>query len=132
MRVVMTGASGFVGHGLAEFLCNHPDRLGKLVSKLVLADLTPRDADQGLQGCEGAEWHCGNLTDAAYLDTLLKEPVDCFFHLASVPGSAAEIRARTRLDGQSDWVDGPDGEACASGTGRRSTASRRLRQFDCR
>ncbi len=61
MRVVITGASGFVGHGLARFLCSHPGALGRPMSKLVLADLTPGETGQGRQGCDGAEWHCGDL-----------------------------------------------------------------------
>lgn len=87
MRVVITGAAGFVGNGLARRLQADPDALGRPVSKLVLADLErhPEDTGGGI-----AEWRCGDLTDRDWLDDLFAEPVDCFFHLASVPGSLAE------------------------------------------
>ncbi|MBZ0163119.1 MAG: NAD-dependent epimerase/dehydratase family protein [Notoacmeibacter sp.] len=88
MRVVITGASGFVGNGLARHLCVQPDALGRPISRLVLADLGAAEAS--LAGHDIVEWRCGDLTDPAYLDLLLDEPVDCLFHLASLPGSLAE------------------------------------------
>ena len=88
MRVIITGASGFVGNGLARHLCANPEALGRPVTELVLADLADGPNDPG---CEKmVEWRCGDLTDPGYLDRLLCLPVDCFFHLASVPGSLAE------------------------------------------
>ena len=92
MRVVITGASGFVGNGLAEYLRKHPNALGRPISKLVLADLPGEGTNEGLEDGDRTEWHCGDLTDTVYLDSLLKEPVDCLFHLGSVPGALAERR----------------------------------------
>lgn len=86
MRVVITGAAGFVGQGLASYLSGHPDAFGKPIAKLVLADrIATEPANSAV-----AEWQCGDLSDSAYLDALLDEPVDCLFHLASVPGALAE------------------------------------------
>jgi nucleoside-diphosphate-sugar epimerase len=92
MRVVITGAAGFVGSGLARYLCEHPDALGRPISRLVLADLAGNETDQAQQHPNGVEWRFGDLTNAAYLDSLLVEPVDCFFHLASLPGAVAETK----------------------------------------
>jgi nucleoside-diphosphate-sugar epimerase len=86
MRVIITGAGGFVGNGLARALCANPDVLGRPISQLILADLTEGAGNFG----PAATWRCGGLADPAYLDLLLGEPVDCLFHLASLPGSLAE------------------------------------------
>jgi D-erythronate 2-dehydrogenase len=90
MRVVVTGAAGFVGDGLARHLCANRDALGRPVSKLILTDLA-KERDGAEPGNDGfLEWHPGDLSDPALLDVLLGEPIDCLFHLASVPGSLAE------------------------------------------
>lgn len=90
MRVVITGASGFVGEGLARHLQRHPHALGRPLSELILADLARRWDSHADLGSDLVEWRCGDLADPTYLDFLLRDPVDCFFHLASVPGSLAE------------------------------------------
>lgn len=89
MRVVVTGASGFVGGGLARRLAGDRGALGVSVDELILADRAA--SDMALPGF--ARWHCGDLTEPAYLDALLQDPVDMLFHLASMPGAAAEKRA---------------------------------------
>ena len=89
MRIVVTGASGFVGDGLAHRMADDRGALGVAVDELILADRAA--SDMALPGF--ARWHCGDLTDPIYLDALLQSPVDVLFHLASVPGAAAEKRA---------------------------------------
>jgi nucleoside-diphosphate-sugar epimerase len=86
VRVVITGAGGFVGQGLAGYLSSCPDALGKPIAKLVLADRIATETANSAS----AEWQCGDLSDSTYVDSLLAEPADCLFHLASVPGATAE------------------------------------------
>nr|WP_295469159.1 NAD-dependent epimerase/dehydratase family protein [Mesorhizobium sp.] len=88
MRVVVTGAAGFVGNGLARHLVANPDSFGRPLSKLILADLAKGPEDPG--GGAFAEWRCGDLASPVWLDAVFDEPVDCLFHLASIPGSRAE------------------------------------------
>ena len=71
MRVVVTGAAGFVGSALV-------DRLRRDGHDVVATDVA---VDGGV---------AGDLTDPALLATLFAEPVDAVVHLATVPGGAAE------------------------------------------
>jgi D-erythronate 2-dehydrogenase len=86
MRVVITGAAGFVGEGLRRRLVDEPVMLGRPIDELVLADRAAPD----IALPDFARWHCGDLADPAYLDSLLRKRIDVLFHLASIPGAAAE------------------------------------------
>lgn len=87
MRIGITGATGFVGNGLvAELL-----RRGRLatdgppIRSLVAIDLkVPESTDPRLQPLSG------DLTDPAVRTRLFAEPFDVFFHIAAIPGGAAE------------------------------------------
>lgn len=81
MRILVTGADGFLGRGLAAALA-----AGRIpVERLVLTDRLPGSAVP-----DGAEAIAGDLADPAFLETLLEPGFDLVFHLASVPGSLAE------------------------------------------
>lgn len=71
MRSLITGAGGFVGRALAA----------RLSGEVVLTDLHPSGDPRLI---------AGDLTDPAHLDTLFARPFDRVFHLASLPGGAAE------------------------------------------
>ncbi len=75
MRVLVTGAAGFVGQGLAAALMRRPG-----VSDLVLTD----------RQIDGPGARPGDLTDAGFLADLLSPGFDLVFHLASLPGARAE------------------------------------------
>ena len=91
MHVLVTGAGGFVGRGLVRTLL----RVGRIGAHTLLrlsafdlalpsiGDDAPREV---LRGC------AGDLTDPAWVDAMLSDapPVDFVFHLASIPGGAAE------------------------------------------
>ncbi|WP_085026380.1 NAD-dependent epimerase/dehydratase family protein [Ensifer aridi] len=81
MRVLVTGAGGFLGRGLAHALA---DRLGAL-ARLVLTDVAFGGATP-----PGAETIEGDLGDASFLEDLLGPGFDLVFHLASLPGALAE------------------------------------------
>ncbi|MBD8893296.1 NAD-dependent epimerase/dehydratase family protein [Roseibium litorale] len=81
MRILVTGANGFLGRGLAAKLtAAYPD-----ASRLVLTDT----AFEGPQS-DGMEQKAGDLCDPEFQKELLEPGFDLVFHLASVPGSLAE------------------------------------------
>lgn len=95
--VLVTGAGGFVGRVLvrrllAEGVCGRP------VGRLVVVDLSMQGLpdDARLQRIEGS------LADTGLLARALAVPVQVVFHLASVPGGAAEqdpdLGRRVNLD----------------------------------
>ncbi|MDQ1120467.1 MULTISPECIES: NAD-dependent epimerase/dehydratase family protein [Pseudoxanthomonas] len=81
MRVLVTGAGGFLGRGLAARLVGWLPQDARLV-------LTDRRAE-GL-AIAGADIVPGDLADPAFQAALLEPGFDLVFHLASLPGSLAE------------------------------------------
>ncbi len=72
MRVVVTGASGFIGRALV-------DRLRTLGHDVVATDR------------EGVGMMVGDLRDPALLERIFAKPVNAVVHLATIPGGAAEV-----------------------------------------
>lgn len=73
MRILVTGAGGFVAQGLVRALPGtFPD------AELILTDHAP------------GPWLAGDLADPGFVDRLTETPLDLVFHLASLPGSLAE------------------------------------------
>ena len=81
MRVLVTGANGFLGRGLAPALA---DRFGGL-TRLVLTDVAFT-----VKTPAGADTVEGDLGDTGFLKALFESGFDLVFHLASVPGALAE------------------------------------------
>ncbi|MES2260970.1 MAG: NAD-dependent epimerase/dehydratase family protein [Pseudomonadota bacterium] len=85
MHVMITGANGFVGRHLAERLLAEGVN-GHQLSALTLLDVcfnaAPFDKRVGQLA--------GSISDEALLRQAFATPVDVIFHLASVPGGAAE------------------------------------------
>ncbi|MCW5636764.1 MAG: NAD-dependent epimerase/dehydratase family protein [Rubrivivax sp.] len=97
MRVLVTGAGGFIGgvlvrRLLSEGVAGHPLR------RLVAVDL----ALEGLPDDARLTPVVGSIAEPGVLERSLAEPVDAVFHLASVPGGAAEeapdLGRRVNLD----------------------------------
>lgn len=81
MRILVTGADGFLGRGLVKALPAAFLTMQRLV-------LTDRAFER--PGPPSSDYVCGNIGDADFLSALLEPGFDLVFHLASVPGSLAE------------------------------------------
>lgn len=96
MRALITGAGGFIGAQLAELLLAR-GRIGQAaLTGLALADYKLASAPQGVLALEG------DLGSAALLRQVAEFAPDVVFHLAAVPGGAAEadyaLGRRVNLD----------------------------------
>ncbi|MBT9371327.1 NAD-dependent epimerase/dehydratase family protein [Rhizobium sp. CSW-27] len=81
MRILVTGADGFLGRGLvARLMEAFPE-----ARQVVLTDRA-----FGEPPLPGAGTVCGDLAEAGFLADLLETGFDLVFHLASLPGALAE------------------------------------------
>jgi len=85
MRVLVTGANGFVGKALVARLLE-AGVAGRTVESLGLMDIGFADGetDPRVRRFEGS------IADDRLLDTVFEQRYDAIFHLASIPGGAAE------------------------------------------
>lgn len=86
MRVLITGANGFVGRQLTWQLLEQGVISGRAINTLLLLDAHLEDfpADPRIR------LHKGSITEAALIRRVLADGVDVVFHLVSLPGGAAE------------------------------------------
>lgn len=99
MRIAITGADGFVGRALATRLMRDA-RLGdRAIEELLLLDLTFHTARDSAAFVRRIT---GDIADTEQVREMLSEPLDVLFHLASIPGGAAEqnyeLSRRVNLD----------------------------------
>ncbi len=106
MRVIITGAAGFLGKKLAQKLIEKgtvagPGDSQQPITELVLFDVVagPKPEAKGI----AVEVVTGDMTDPATIAKLFAKPVDSMFHLAAVVSSQAEedfdLGMRVNFDG---------------------------------
>ncbi|MDM0078746.1 NAD-dependent epimerase/dehydratase family protein [Variovorax sp. J2P1-59] len=95
MRVLVTGAAGYVGATLVDAMRARPELGGRRIETLALAD-------RSLDVVQGETAITGDLTEAATLQQVAEFKPDVVFHLAAVPGGASEanyvLGRRVNLD----------------------------------
>lgn len=86
MRVLITGANGFLGRALTQRLLADGVLRGQAIDTLILLDKTL----SGFADDPRLRLHPVSITDPALLRRALADGVDVVFHLISIPGGAAE------------------------------------------
>ncbi|WP_043301190.1 NAD-dependent epimerase/dehydratase family protein [Pseudomonas sp. M47T1] len=86
MRILITGANGFLGQLLVKRLLGLASLRGQAIGTLRLLDMnldsfTPQPR---------LRLHPGSVTDTALMRRVLADGIDLVFHLVSIPGGAAE------------------------------------------
>jgi nucleoside-diphosphate-sugar epimerase len=110
--VLITGAGGFIGQRLAKRLLRTPGALPAPLDELVLFDLRAPQAAGAASTVTGTPrtlWIEGDLTEERALAAAVKGGLDYVFHLARVPGGAAEanfdLGLRANVDGTRMLLD---------------------------
>jgi nucleoside-diphosphate-sugar epimerase len=101
MRVLITGAAGFVGAALLRSLISDSE-----TARLTAVDLVRHPL---AEASGRVRWISGGLDEPAVLEEIFAERFDVAFHLASVPGGLAErdrtLSRRVNLDATLDLFD---------------------------
>ncbi len=85
MKILITGANGFIGQGLARRLLKQPIDARKVTQLTLLSRRFENQADD-----ERVRLVRGDMVDIEILQDALSEEPDIIFHLACVPGGVAE------------------------------------------
>ncbi|MFK8049438.1 MAG: NAD-dependent epimerase/dehydratase family protein [Halioglobus sp.] len=80
MKIIVTGANGFVGSALVEALLKTGDH------DVVAVDKTTPSSP----ALEAARWVCGDIGEPEVISSLFEQSCDALVHLATLPGGAAE------------------------------------------
>ena len=95
MKVLVTGGNGFVGRELVLRLLQAETRLlGQRIEQLTVADMSC----QGLPANPRLVCVEGSIADPLVLERAVADEPDLVFHLASIPGGAAERNFELGLD----------------------------------
>ncbi|MVW84802.1 NAD-dependent epimerase/dehydratase family protein [Pseudomonas sp. PB101] len=86
MRVLITGANGFIGRALTTRLLELGNLRGRDIATLSVLDT----ALQGLPEDNRLQKYSGDIADPALVRRVLADGVDVVFHLVSIPGGTAE------------------------------------------
>lgn len=95
MKILITGADGFIGRALAARLLADRDRLDVAAAdtRITLLDRQFVSPPVDSRVCLVR----GDITDSRTLEDALSVEADCVFHLASLPGGAAEANVAQGL-----------------------------------
>lgn len=108
MKILITGANGFIGRALAARILslNGIGETGATLGHLTLCDARFEQAATDPRVLQVS----GDLADPAVLAQALADDPDCVFHLAAVPGGAAEadydLGKRVNIDAAMRMIDG--------------------------
>jgi nucleoside-diphosphate-sugar epimerase len=116
MHVLITGANGFIGQALTRRLLNDAARPAGLapIDRLTLVDLS-------FEGPDAAQVRrlSGSIGDPAVVARAFDTPVDVLFHLASIPGGAAEqnfdLGRQINLNATFDLLEASRAQSVGSG-----------------
>ncbi len=89
MRVLVVGGEGFIGQALVARLQRGAVIHGKAASLVTVLDQRVTGGAQGTAACRLRAVE-GDIANPAVLARAIEGGVDCVFHLASIPGGAAE------------------------------------------